>query len=412
MMMDTNTARQIDEWRYERPPLYPLQQRAIFDPARIVNIEASTKTGKTVGCMAWLFEKAWMGPPAVNHWWVAPYHPVARIAYERIKEYLPPQIYTYNDSNSYITLKANRSRIWFKSGEKPDGLYGEDVFSVVMDEATRMREEAFFAIRTTVTATRAPIRIIGNVKGRRNWAYRMARKAEHGAIDMAYYKITAWDAVEAGILVKEEVEAARRDLPPDVFNELYLAIPTEEGANPFGLTDIKLCTAPLADSDPVVWGWDLARSIDFTVGIGLDEFGRACRIERWQKPWTSTEDDIVRATGGVFGLVDNTGAGDPVTEHLQEKARIESPAPTFEGYTFTTQSKQHLMEQLARAVRHHEITIPEGVAADEMEEFEYEHTRNHVLYSAPAGLHDDCVCALALAWEALRNHGWRKIEGW
>jgi hypothetical protein len=33
----------------------------------------------------------------------------------------------------------------------------------------------------------------------------------------------------------------------------------------------------------------------------------------------------------------------------------------------------------------------------ELETFEYEYTRTGVRYSAPEGLHDDCVCALALA---------------
>jgi hypothetical protein len=41
-----------------------------------------------------------------------------------------------------------------KSGEKPDGLYGEDVFAAVIDEASRMREEAWHALRSTLTATR------------------------------------------------------------------------------------------------------------------------------------------------------------------------------------------------------------------------------------------------------------------
>jgi hypothetical protein len=51
--------------RYKRPPCYPKQQEAIFDckdkdgnPARYGMIEASTKAGKTRGCIAWLVEQA------------------------------------------------------------------------------------------------------------------------------------------------------------------------------------------------------------------------------------------------------------------------------------------------------------------------------------------------------------------
>jgi hypothetical protein len=36
---------------YQRPYLYPKQEAAIFAPARYGVIEASTKTGKTVGCL-------------------------------------------------------------------------------------------------------------------------------------------------------------------------------------------------------------------------------------------------------------------------------------------------------------------------------------------------------------------------
>jgi Rad3-related DNA helicase len=46
------------EWT--RPSLYPAQEAAIFNDQRIVCVEASTKSGKTVGCLAWLVEQAMM----------------------------------------------------------------------------------------------------------------------------------------------------------------------------------------------------------------------------------------------------------------------------------------------------------------------------------------------------------------
>ncbi len=70
-----------------------------------------------------------------------------------------------------------------------------------------------------VVATRGPVRIIGNVKGRQNWAYRLARMAEQGTPDMAYFRLTAYDAVKAGVLDAEEIEDARRALPESVFRE-------------------------------------------------------------------------------------------------------------------------------------------------------------------------------------------------
>src|SRR5207302_1736063 len=126
-----------------------------------------------------------------------------------------------------ITL-ANGAVLWFKSAEKPDNLYGEDVYAAVVDEASRVREEAWHAVRSTLTATRGPIRIIGNVKGRKNWAYRMARRAESGEPGMHYARITAADAVQAGVLDAAEIEDARATLPESVFRELYEAEPSDD----------------------------------------------------------------------------------------------------------------------------------------------------------------------------------------
>ena len=46
---------------WERPKLYAKQEAAVYDPARYAVIEASTKSGKTVGCMTWLVERALEG---------------------------------------------------------------------------------------------------------------------------------------------------------------------------------------------------------------------------------------------------------------------------------------------------------------------------------------------------------------
>ena len=55
--------------------------------------------------------------------------------------------------------------LWFKGADKPDALYGEDVYAAVIDEASRCKEEAWHAVRSTLTATRGPIRIIGSGLG-------------------------------------------------------------------------------------------------------------------------------------------------------------------------------------------------------------------------------------------------------
>lgn len=381
---------------YHRPELYPAQERAIFSDARYAIIEASTKAGKTVGCIAWLAEQAFAGSDGHNFWWVAPIYGQAKIAFRRMKRFLPREVFTANETELTITL-VHGPRIWFKGAERPDNLYGEDVYAAVVDEASRVREEAFYALRSTLTATRGPVRIIGNVKGRKNWAYKMARRAEAGDPDMHYAKLTAWDAVEGGVLQASEVEDARRQLPDAVFRELYLAEPADDEGNPFGIQAIRACVAPMSTGQPFAWGWDLAKSVDWSVGIALDKEGRTCRFDRFQKPWTETLSSILFATGNVSALVDSTGVGDPVLEALQRSGG--QVRRNFEGLKFTSGSKQQLMEGLAVAIQRGEVSYPPGPIVTELEAFEYEYTRTGVRYTGPPGMHDDCVMALALAVE-------------
>lgn len=386
----TTATRQIT---YHRPWLYEKQRDALFHGARYGLVEASTKAGKTVACLVWIGEKAMQGKDGQNYWWVAPVYDQAKIAYRRMKRALPKELYHPNETE--LTLRLwNGTTIWFKSGEKPDNLYGEDVYAAVIDEASRVREESWHAVRSTLTATQGPVRIIGNVKGRRNWAYKMARLAEAGERGMHYAKLTAYDAVQAGVLKAEEIEDARRTLPAAIFRELYEAEPSDDTGNPFGIQAIQACIKPLSQAQAIGWGWDLAKSVDWTVGIALDHDMRVCQFRRFQSPWADTYDRIVGATGMVSALVDSTGVGDPIVEALQ-KGR-----PNFEGYKFTAQSKQQLLEGLSVAIQKQEVSFPDGPIVNELEAFEYEYTRLGVRYEAPEGMHDDCVVSLALSVKA------------
>lgn len=394
---------------YHRPYLYPRQEEAIFyprcrchgHPARFSAIEAGTKTGKTVGCICWLLEQAVFGPPG-NYWWVAPVSSQAKIAFTRMKSYAPKDFLTSLMTPTPTLTLPNGNIVWFKSGEDPDNLYGEDVQAGVIDEASRLRQEAWWAVRSTLTATRGPLRFIGNVKGRHNWFYDIARRAEKGECGYGYYRIVAADAVASGVLAAKEIEDAKRDLPENVFKELYLAEASEDGGNPFGGDRVIAdCVQPLSVLPPAVWGWDLAKSTDWTVGTALDQYGKCCRFERFQLPWNDTINRIKHLTGSTPALVDSTGVGDPILEMLQKV-----PGSHYEGYTFGSASKQKLMEGLAVALQQRLVTIPPGAGAQkhvmqmELEIFEYVFTRTGVRYSAPEGYHDDCVCSLALAVEA------------
>jgi hypothetical protein len=279
---------------------------------------------------------------------------------------------------------------------------GHPSFSVNGLLVHNCKEDAWAALRSTLTATRGPIRLIGNLKGRRNWGYRLARKAEAGEPNMAFHRLTAADAIAAGIFPLEEYLDAKRVLPPMVFAQLYDAQAADDEGNPFGLQAIASCQTATRSARPAVsWGWDLGKAVDYTVGTGLDLAGIEADFERHQKkPWPETQDLILRRTAGARALVDSTGLGDVVLDNLQQAG-----GSNFEGYVFTQRSKQQLMEGLAASLQSRSVRYVEEAIRLELESFEYVYTKSGVHYSAPEGFNDDCVCSLALADEQRRRGG-------
>lgn len=380
---------------YTRPFLYPYQKKILDSPARYTVTEAATKVGKTASHIIWLFEQPLVLKlkPGQSVWWVAPVFAQAEIAFNRMKNQVSDRAYFKSNESKLLLTLPTGAKIQFKSADRPDNLYGDDVYAAVFDEFTRAREESWHALRTTLTATKGKCKFIGNVKGKKNWGYRLAQRAKAGEPDHEYFKITAYDAASEGLLEIEEIEQAKRDLPESVFRELYLAEASEDGSNPFGFQYIQQCTYPMSTLPAVCYGVDLAKSVDYTVIIGLDVNGNVCHLQRFQMGWKETTDTILSLPANIPIKVDSTGNGDPIAEALQRSRS------NVTGFKFSSNSKQQIMEGLALAIQQRKISFPEGHIKDELESFEFEYTRTGVKYSAPEGLHDDCVCALALAWD-------------
>lgn len=388
------------------PTLYQAQLDAFWCGTRFAAIEACTKAGKTVGAIVWQAYKVLRDQLGLNHWWAAPVYSQAAIAWRRARDMFRG-LCRPNESDLKLTFD-NGSVWWFKSAEKPDNLYGEDVGSCVFDEYTRARYESWVALLSTMTATEAQCRLIGNVRGR-GWGFQLARKAEAGERDWSFSRITADDAIAAGVLTKESVESARRNMREDVFRELYYCEASDDGGNPFGLQHIAACCRPYDAGDPVVYGIDLAKSVDWTVVVGLDEDANVSTYDRWQRvPWSETRRRVASIIGDRPALVDATGVGDPIVEQMANDGLSVEP------FVFTPKSKQQLMEGLAVSIQSHEVCIPEGPIRLELEQFEYEQRGANVYYAAPDGMHDDCVMALALAIQhkKSRANAPRVFAGW
>ena len=407
---------------YQPAEMYPKQRAAIDDPKPISVIEAGTKTGKTVGCLEWFLRQGLGGKEGRNYSWVAPTFGQAGFAYRRLKLQLSPlgnQV-KYNESLLRVILPTG-STLWFRSGERPDDLYGDDNWAAVIDEASRMREEAFTAITSTLTFTKGPLRIIGNVKGKKNWFWDLARQAEAGHPEMGYHKMTCWDAVEAGVLSRKWIEAKQRQFEErgriGAFRQLYEAQAGSDEDNPFGLEAIQACIVEdYSNARSFVAGVDLAgvgasnvnpaaetHDRDYTAIAMLDRDGCCTMLRQFRKDPIENHEEIARVVRKTQTLIDSTGAGDETVLRLQRRGDMR-----VEGFKFNQTSRQELLEGLALAIGERSISFPDEPGEDgatsvveQLESFEYDFTGSGERWVVPKGYHDDAVMALALAVKKL-----------
>jgi hypothetical protein len=318
--------------------------------------------------------------------YITPTYQLGKMFFKEICKLLPDKIFKKNESDLFIDFITGGS-IRFFTGERLDAMRGTKFHLVIIDEASyipNLEDGWNNSIRPTLTDYKGKAIFLSTPRGK-NYFYSLFMRG--GEPDWQSFKFSTYDNPH---IDASEIDAAKQQLPSVVFRQEYLADPMENAANPFGSEFINACTKA-SSGVAAYYGIDLAKSVDWTVIIGLDKFGNVVHFDRFQKDWMQTKETISRLPKNVPILIDSTGVGDAIVEDLQKKFN------NMTGFKFTSVSKQQLLEGLANAIQTKSISYPEGHIKQELEVFEYTFTPTGVRYSAPQGFHDDCVIALALA---------------
>ena len=363
---------------------HPAQKQVLDCDSRFIVMMAGRRFGKS------LISQTISIDTAVNKKRVAyitPTYQLGKIFFKEIVDLLPLEIYSKNESDLIINFITGGS-IRFFTGERLDNLRGLKFHLAVIDEASfipNLEDGWLNSIRPTLTDYKGRAIFLSTPRGK-NYFYSLFSKAEP---NWQSFKFTTYDNP---YIDAQEIDDARKQLPEVVFEQEYMANPAENAANPFGTQYIRNCIHPVSTMPVVAFGIDLAKSVDWTVIVGLDENGNVAYFDRFQMDWHNTKQNIIRLPKSPI-LVDSTGVGDPILEDLQREG------VNIQGLKFTSTSKQQLMEGLQSAIHQGKIGYPDGIISQELEIFEYQYGATGVKYSAPSGYHDDAVMALALAWQ-------------
>lgn len=339
-----------------------------------------------------------LAEPAINGMPVGYFTPTYKLldgTYNECLKVLEPIIARKNDHQFIELITGGRIEFWSLENE----LAGRSrkYKRVILDEVAFARNLWKLwteSIRATLSDLKGDAWFLSTPKGKNDF-YKLYIR---GKQDEPNWKSWQMSTYMNPYIDPLEIDDAKKDLPELAFSQEYLAEFNDNVANPFGTAYIAQCTYPLSTLPAVCYGIDLAKSYDFSVIIGLDKNGSVCYLDRWQSDWHNTKQKILNLTK-VDICMDATGNGDPIAEDIQ---RVRGGV---EAFKFTSTSKQQLMEGLAVAIQSRVITFPDGVITDELNNFEYIYSTSGVKYSAPTGLHDDTVCALAMAWRKYQTVG-------
>jgi len=374
------------------PKLHAGQQHILDNAKRFNVVRCGRRWGKTRFGQDLAQDPAFHGDPVG---WFAPTYKYLMEPWREITRRIKTLISSVNKTEQRVDLITGGS-IDFWSLDDPDSGRGRKYKRIIVDEASLVRDLQRVwteSLRPTLSDLGGDGWFLGTPRGRKYFQTLFA-KGEQGDKGWASWCMGTADNPYINM---GEVDEARAEYEKSgllhIFEQEYLGIPADDGGNPFGIKAIRECVIDrISESPPVAFGVDLAKSQDWTVVCGLDAEGRVCSLDRFQIDWGQTRQRVLSQVNGWKTLVDSTGVGDPIVEDFQ---RIRA---NISGFKFTSTSKQQLMEGLASSIQRNEVRFPEGWLTNEVESFEYEYRPGgHVRYQAPSGLHDDGVCALALA---------------
>ncbi len=203
-----------------------------------------------------------------------------------------------------------------------------------------------------------------------------------------------------------EIATARRELPQRVFEQEFEAAFLDDGGAVFRRVREAATGAELPPyPGRFVIGVDWAKRDDYTVFVVLDvEARRVVALERFNQIDYALQTARLKALcerwRPVVVEAERNSIGEPLLEQL---GRDGLP---MVGFQTTAASKPRIIDDLALALERGELALPpHDVLLAELEAYTMEPTRTgHYRFGAPAGLHDDCVMALAIAWHA-RDRG-------
>lgn len=235
-------------------------------------IVAHRRAGKTVACVNDLIRDAvTCALPHGRFAYVAPFLAQAKeVAWDYLKRYALPVTEDKNESELWVQVLGGH-RIRIHGADNPDRLRGSYLDGALLDEYADMRPSVWGeVIRPMLADRRGRGTFIGTPKGR-NEFWRIVENAKRNPDDWYFANLPA---SETGILPREELDDARKDMTPEQYEqEFECSFEAAILGAYFGKEiaqaerDGRITRVPYNPNSAVYAAWDLGKGANMAVWL-------------------------------------------------------------------------------------------------------------------------------------------------
>ncbi len=379
---------------------HPGQDEVHQDSHRFKVLAAGRRWGKTRLGVLECIDKASSGGIA---WWVAPSYKTSEAGWRPLTQICARHPAVRVLKAEKTILFPSGGLVAVRSSEVFDNLRGEGLDLVVLDECAFQKPEVWTEVLRPALADKKGSALFISTPNRCNWFYDLFNQS---LIHPQTWRSWQFPTASNPFIDPSEIDLARRSTTDEIFRQEYLAEFIQEYGSVFRNIE-AVSTLPLdmpKMDHHYIAAVDVATASDYTVITVLDlntkEQVHLSRFNRVDYPELEARiAQIYRDWFLNLIIVEVNGIGRPVIDHLLECGLNVVPFVT------TQASKSSIILGLKSALEHSHIRLLDHeIQKKELLSFEEKVSPNGSFsYSAPAGLHDDCVMALAMAWDACQK---------
>lgn len=408
-MVHTASSSNIPTTKLKLPRPYGLQREIIDSPAKRKVICAGRRAGKTVMAGLLATENFLRGKRVLLS---STSQDQSDVFWDYIVDWLAPLLNArllYKNEVKRI-VRFGSGQIQVKTGRHPDALRGGDADLLVLDECAYLDPDAWRKVGAPMLADRDGEAVFISTPKRRNWFFELYQHSIAG--NDPRWQGWQFSTHQNPHLSQDALTALVSDMTEQDYQQEILAQFLEGQGAVFRYIDER-CTARKREpyEGDFAVGVDWAQKSDSSVFVVMDKNTRTMvDYDRFNGiDWSLQRGRlkaIVERWNAKTIIAESNSIGSPNIEALQREGL---PVTSFET---TAVSKPPLIESLVLAFDRGEITvIDDPLIKGELMAYEriVSPQTGRSRYSAPEGLHDDIVMALALAWRGVNQPRWWEL---